>query len=279
VPSPSRVALVVVLVAAVVSGVVLLLADHGGDDEGPIEVEVSQEQLREDLDRVREYERALQPPRPRPDVEGVLFRAVVDDGPMVSLESDGRVVSVLDRTVTSSTDDYRSLRLSSEGTQVFADAVFDALLEAGDEDTGVAVFHGGSFVHPARRDLVARLQDLSWLAPHVVEPPGPWVPHELSIEAHPPLPAPPSPVRADAPFARWPLDVRIEELPHQLVDHPYGERRAICLVGEEAAMVFRLLTGVNHAYLRVDDGQRWELNVTVHSPGYRLHGSACEART
>ena len=278
-PSPSRVALVVVLVVAAVTGAVLVIAgDDDGGDEDRLEIEVSQEQLLDDLARMRQYERVMGSPRPRQDAEGVLFRAVVDEGPMVSLESDGRVVYVLDRTVTSSTDDYRSLRLDEEGTQRLADTVFDALLERGaEEDTGVGVFHGGGFFNVAPAPIGARLADLSWLEEHVVEPLGPWVPEELSIEAHPPLPAPPSPLRAEDPFAPWPLDVRVDELPHRVVDHPYGERLAICLVGDQAAKVFALLTGVNHAYLRVDDGRRWELNVDVHSPGYRLHGSACES--
>jgi hypothetical protein len=39
--------------------------------------------------------------------------------------------------------------------------------------------------------------------------------------------------------------------------------------------VFALLTGVNHAYLREDDGREWELEVRPHFPGYRLVGDPC----
>ena len=255
----------------------VIAGDDGRDDPAPQWVaEARVDEITESLRR----NGALRD-RPRSPVsgdDGVLFRAVLPDGVMVSLEEDGRVVYVLDTTVTSSTEDYESLRLDGEGTTRVRALVFDALLEP-DEETGVSVFHGGGRVNPAPASLGPRLADLSWLGQHVVEPLGPWVPEELSIEAHPPLPAPPSPLGADAPFAPWPLDVRVDELPHRVVDHPYGERRAICLAGEEAARLFTLLTGVNHAYLRVDDGQRWELNVTVHSPGYRLHGSACEVRS
>ena len=40
--------------------------------------------------------------------------------------------------------------------------------------------------------------------------------------------------------------------------------------------VFALLTGVNRASLRVDDGAAWELEVRPHMPGYRLVGDPCQ---
>lgn len=73
----------------------------------------------------------------------------------------------------------------------------------------------------------------------------------------------------------------MEELAFGERDDAYGEQRlALCLRGRDAARVWRrLFTGENTAYLRVDDGRRWELNASVLLPGYVLHGSPCDGAT
>ena len=70
----------------------------------------------------------------------------------------------------------------------------------------------------------------------------------------------------------------MEELAFGEMANAYGEQRlALCLRGRQAARVWRrLFTGENTAYLRVDDGRRWELNASVVLPGDVLYGSPCE---
>jgi hypothetical protein len=58
---------------------------------------------------------------------------------------------------------------------------------------------------------------------------------------------------------------------------PYGlPEQQLCLRGRDAARVFDLLDpGVNTAWLRVDDGRRWEVNVEVVLPAYVTLGNPC----
>jgi hypothetical protein len=88
--------------------------------------------------------------------------------------------------------------------------------------------------------------------------------------------SPRSGVGPETPSARWPLDRSIEELAIGTMPDAYGEGDLVlCLAGDQVAPVFALLTGVNHASLRVDDGKEWELDVRPHYPGYRLAGDPC----
>ena len=81
---------------------------------------------------------------------------------------------------------------------------------------------------------------------------------------------------SETPFARWPLDRPIEELALGTTLGADGaESLVLCLRGDEVAPVFALLTGVNHAHLRVDDGGAWELDVRPRYPGYRLARGPC----
>lgn len=81
---------------------------------------------------------------------------------------------------------------------------------------------------------------------------------------------------ASTPFAEWPLADTIDDLATGTALNPYDEEElVICVTGEDVEPVFALLTGVNHAYLRVDDGKQWELNVSHHQPGYRLLTDPC----
>ena len=90
---------------------------------------------------------------------------------------------------------------------------------------------------------------------------------------------PDRPLAADGqdPFAPWPLEQGIRELATGTARNAYDEEKlALCLVGRDAARVWRrLFTGVNTAYLRVDDGRRWELQATVGLPGHPAFANPC----
>ena len=89
-------------------------------------------------------------------------------------------------------------------------------------------------------------------------------------------PSPRSGLRPDAPFNPWPYDRPVEAMARGTQVDPYGEEEVVvCLSGAEVFPLFSLMTGVNHAYLRVDDGRRWEVNVQPRTPGYRLYGDPC----
>jgi hypothetical protein len=265
-----------------VVGVVLLLAAAMGlvlwDDDRPrpptpdtlVNGDLPQHQL--DAASAQDRRRNLEASR-----DGVRFRADLSDGSgrsMVSLETNGRVVYVWDTSVFSDTRDYQSLRLDPDGTVALANEVIESLLDQ-PSGAGIPISNDGTHVGTARPALADRLRDLSWLAAHIIEPLAPWIPEELSLAAHVPRASPPSPLRPDDPFATWPLATPIDQLAHSLVEGPYGTDRAICLTGDDVGPVFALLTGVNTAYLRIDDGRRWELTVTVLSPGWQPWASAC----
>ena len=81
---------------------------------------------------------------------------------------------------------------------------------------------------------------------------------------------------ADAPFAPWPLEETIEELATSTTRNPYDEvELVLCLTGDQVEPVWELLTGVNNAYLRVDDGAKWELTYILTWPGYRPQRATC----
>lgn len=119
----------------------------------------------------------------------------------------------------------------------------------------------------------------------VAEPPDrgvrPWSPYAIGFLAGPPDRTGRSPLGPGDPFRRWPLQRGVEELAFGQMDNAYGEPRlALCLRGRQAARVWRrLFTGENTAYLRVDDGRRWELNASVVLPGYVVYGSPCDGAT
>jgi hypothetical protein len=103
-----------------------------------------------------------------------------------------------------------------------------------------------------------------------------WVPREIGFLAGLPNRTARSPLGPGDPFARWPLARGIRELARGAMPNAYGEQKlAICLHGRAAREVWTLFTGVNSAYLRVDDGRRWELESYVTLPGYRLRSSPC----
>ncbi len=223
----------------------------------------------------------------------------------LSVEDDGRAVRVRDSSVFSSTDDYTSLRLDDDGVA----ALRRRIAESGLYEAPAGAFGDDSAVSPTDRtaalevagfgritvgrlgsvdgytekqfawrsrfdELLADLVDLDWAAAHIVAAEAPWVPDSMTVLAGDISQR--SGLPADAPFAPWPLDVAIAERAEGTTTNPYDEEELVlCLQGDEVGPVFALLTGVNHAYLRVDDGERWELNVWPHQPGYRLASDPC----
>ena len=225
------------------------------------------------------------------------------EGLHLTIEDDGRVIRVTDRSVFSSTRDYTSLRLDPAGVARVLQMT-ERLLPARRED-----LDGGAGVSPTDRsawlevgdaivlsmdrigqtdgytpeerasrarfaEVIERLEDLTWLGDAIVEPESPWIPSSMTVLAGPISPR--SGLGPDAAFAPWPLDRSIEELATGTTLDPYDEERlVVCLTGDQVGPVFALLTGVNHAYLPVDDGKEWELDVQPHYPGYRLSGDPC----
>lgn len=120
-----------------------------------------------------------------------------------------------------------------------------------------------------------RIVDTAGSARHLVSPPQPWVPRELGILAGPPSERSGMPPNRP-PYRPWPLSQSIRQLSTEMVPNAYDElEHSFCLTGDDAAAVFAMLTGVNHAYLRVDDGRRWELDVEVRLPTDDLPEGPC----
>jgi hypothetical protein len=221
----------------------------------------------------------------------------------LTIEDDGRVIKVADTSVFSSTRDYTSLRLDETGI-IRVLEVTRPLLPARRED-----LDGGAGVSPTDRSAwlevgdaivlsmdrigqaegytpgqrawrsllgrsLDRIEDLTWLGDAIIEPESPWVPESMTVLAG--SISPRSGLGPGTPFAPWPLDRSIDELADGTTLDAYGEEDLVlCLTGDQVAPVFALLTGVNRAHLRVDDGKEWELEVRPHYPGYRLAGDPC----
>jgi hypothetical protein len=221
----------------------------------------------------------------------------------MTIQDDGRVIRVTDRSVFSSTGDYTSLRLSPSGILRVLEMMADVLpVERDDLDGGAGVSptdrsawlevgdaivlsmdrigqtDGYTREQQERRasfgELLERIDDLSWLGEDVLEPEAAWIPSSMTVLAG--SVSARSGLGPGSPFAPWPLERSIEELAVGTTRDPDGaEELVLCLTGDEVPPVFALLTGVNHAYLRVDDGREWELDVRPHYPGYRLVGDPC----
>lgn len=239
--------------------------------------------------------------------EGVVLSIGIHAGydtETLSVDSQGWVVRVSDTSVTTTVDDYVTWRLTRAGLKRLLRAVERTGVRAaapgdlGDgavspysrtvhygfgDDTGVSVSirpeEAGISARERLWRLANRIASPRWHRGHIAVAPRPWTPPALGILAGPPNRTERSPLPPDAPFRPWPLDRSIRELSHGLRPNAYDEpRRALCLRGAAAAKVFALFTGENIAYLRVDDGERWELNVTVHTGTPPLYGSSpCSA--
>lgn len=223
--------------------------------------------------------------------DGSVVRVVLADGPgaqrMVSLSADGRVVSARDTSVFMSRRDLTTWRLTTTqlATALGAlDAAGVRTAEPGSfgEEAGApyasVFFEPGRVVGGTDPGLVETVRA-------VVEPPARgvrrWAPDAIGFLAGPPDRTARSPLGPDDPFRPWPLERGVEQLAFGEMENAYGEQRlALCLRGRQAATVWRrLFTGENTAYLRVDDGRRWELNASVVLPGYVLYGSPCDGAT
>ena len=224
---------------------------------------------------------------------------------IVSFDRDGWVVRAADTSVFGTKEDYTTWRIDRAGLRRVL-AAFDALevrepgawfgedrvgpdvrhASVGWSDRGTERSVGGSLplwddgtVHAGQPlwDLVDEVVEPGWHAGHVVVPPRPWVPERLGLSAGPP--GGQGTPMTDEPFAPWPLERGIRELSHGTAPNPYGEpEEQLCLTGRQAAKVFDLLEpGVNTAWLRVDDGRRWEVSVNVVLPSYALLRNPCGA--
>ncbi len=209
---------------------------------------------------------------------------------MVSLvveKGHGRVVSAADTSVLMSTRDLTSWRLTKAQLATALGAL---------DAAGVRTAEPGTFGEEAGEPYVSVFYEpgrviggtdprLVETVRAVVEPPARgvrrWAPAAIGFLAGPPDRTGRSPLGPGDPFRRWPLERGVEELAFGEMADAYGEQRlALCLRGREAARVWRrLFNGENTAYLRVDDGRRWELNASVVLPGYVLYGSPCEGAT
>lgn len=223
--------------------------------------------------------------------DATVARIVLTEGPgrqrIVSFTADGRVVSAADASVFMSRRDLTTWRL----TQAQLATALGALDAAGVRTAAPGAFgeeagapYASVFFEPGR---VAGGTDprLVETVRAVVEPPEsgvrPWTPYAIGFLAGPPDRTGRSPLGPDDPFRTWPLGPGVEELASGELANAYGEERlALCLHGRQAARVWRrLFTGENIAYLRVDDGRRWELTASVVLPGYVLYGSPCDDAT
>ena len=227
------------------------------------------------------------------------------DGLHLTVQDDGRVIRVADTTVFSSTRDYSTLRLDRaglvrllrlleplvplrredlDGGAGVSPTDRSAWLEVGDDIVLSMDRIGQADGYTAEQDawrarfaeVLDRIADPTWLGESIVEPESPWVPSSMTVLAGPVSPR--GGPGQGTTVAAWPLDGSIEELAVGTALDPYGqEELVLCLTGDDVAPVFALLTGVNRAYLRVDDGRPWELEVRPHYPGYELVGDPCPA--
>lgn len=125
----------------------------------------------------------------------------------------------------------------------------------------------------AFEEIIADLRDLTWLGDDIVEPAAAWIPDSMTVLAGDVSTR--SGLDSDAPFADWPLDRTITDLAESTTLNPYDEEELVICLPVPTSSRCSPLTGVNRAYLRVDDGTQWELNVTPHYPGYRLVTDPC----
>lgn len=252
------------------------------------------------------------PPRIEPDTEGVLFRLSITGGwqlpeppaRRISLEADGSLVRAINPNVYASTESFMVMRLSPKGVERIAALVEESgllgkrhLVDGGEgvspTDVSATLWLGGSawlnmdrigetngFTEPeqearaAFEEIIAKLDDPYWLGEDILSDWEPWVPERLTVlagdvSARSGLPT-------GSPFVDWPLSAGIEELASTTTTNAYDEiELALCLEGDQVGPVWALLTGVNNAYLRVDDGRRWELTYLLSTPGYRLYSDPC----
>lgn len=227
------------------------------------------------------------------DADGTVVRIGIDEetprSGWFSFHADGTVVRVADSSVFIDRGDLTRWRI----TQVQLATVLGALDALGVRAAEADDFGDGSVSGIGPSGSVSwdqgrviegsdeRLMDVLYA---VTEPPAhgvrPWTPTSIGFLAGRPDRTARSPLTDKDPFAPWPLEQGIRELATGTARNAYDEEKlALCLVGRDAARVWRrLFTGVNTAYLRVDDGRRWELQSTVGLPGRPGYASTCLSR-
>lgn len=230
--------------------------------------------------------------RIRPDEDGVLFtvtKYLAPDEFRISVEHNGRVVMVSDRSVHATSEDYVTLTLSDEDVAHLVALVEDSGLlghteanrQFGEFDgvPGYAISYGGGFVlglHgppeapgldateiKARRQfhqLFSELSDWSWMKEQALNGPEPFVPESLVVT----FSRTTSPENTD-----WPFNVSPTELANG------GEDR-FCLTDDDAAELWMALGDLTvfGMVVSVDNG-RWSLDISPGSPGYQLYGETC----
>ena len=227
------------------------------------------------------------------DADGTIVRIDIHgDTPsagMYSFAGDGTVVRVADTSVTMSREDLTTWRLSRLQLETVLGAL-DALgvREAAPGSFGDATVRrytpSGNVSWSAGRVIGGDDQRLMDTLYAVTEPPAHgvrrWTPTAIGFLAGRPDRTSRSPLTARDPFAPWPLPRGIRELATGTARNAYDEEKlAVCVIGRDAARVWRrLFTGVNTAYLRVDDGRKWELQSTVGLPGYTPSDGPCSFR-
>lgn len=223
--------------------------------------------------------------------DGTVVRIVLNDGPVdegtYSFTVDGDVVRAADTSVSMSRADLTSWHLSRAQLATVLGALDAAGVRTAEpgsfgEEAGAAsaavFFEPGSVISGTDPRLVET-------ARAVTRPPRagvrPWTPYAIGFLAGPPDRTGRSPLTDADPFRPWPLARGILALTQDVLPNAYGEpERAFCLQGAAAGRVWRrLFTGENTAYLRVDDGRRWELTASVVLPGYVQHDSPCDGVT
>ena len=235
-----------------------------------------------------------------PDFDGVLVRIDIHgDTPaagMYSFADDGTVVRAADMTVTMSREDLTTWRLTRPQLETVLGAL-DGGWDPGEDLGRVREAEPGTFGDATVRRYTPS-GNVSWAHGRVIggddqrlmgtlyavtEPPHGvrrWTPTALGFLAGRPNRTARSPLSDKDPFAPWPLDRGVRELATGTAQNAYGEKKlALCLFGRDAARVWKhLFTGVNTAYLRVDDGRRWELQSSVVLPAYVGYGTPCASR-
>jgi len=222
--------------------------------------------------------------------DGLVVEIDVDDtepgAGHYTLGADGSVVRVADRTVFMDRGDLTAWRmptaelerllrrLEASGVRTEPSVDLDPNPDPG------PVVHIGYWTQGVERYLAAPGPEASAVALEMTARPDSgvrrWVPHDIGFLAGPPDHTPRSPLGPQDPFAPWPLATGVRGLAMGRLPNAYEEQKlAVCLHGRAARRAWTLFTGVNTAYLRVDDGRRWELQSFVTTPGYRMLQGPC----
>jgi hypothetical protein len=224
-----------------------------------------------------------------PDADGVLLRLHLRDGEPqgLSLLQDGTVVAVRDTSVHGGRDAMRRWSVTSSTVEEVVSLVLQpgalgepeppAALGAGaPASAGGTLFHDDCCVAELPPALATAMVDLLTDQDRWTALPTRYRPTRLSVRARPAGSSDRAP-RDLAPAQPWPLGQRIDQLGGEDTVDGAGEAvLQLCLDGQDAGAVWDLLVpGTNHAWLVVDDGDRWEVSLDLRWPGYRSSRDPC----